>query len=465
MRKHALNTLAASLFLSGCAAFTPDYQAPSPALPTAFAGADRALPTHVAQDAAWWRHFGDPALEELVREALETNRELRASLARVEAARARLGLAAQDYLPTGNAAASRVRTQRAEVEGGGKTTFASAGFDTSWEIDLFGKAASAVRGARARLGSREASADDLRLTIAAEVMRVYFEWRGAQRRIALLEAFVSDQQMVVDLNAIRAESGDAAPEDLSRARAQLAGDRAALAAEQAREREQVHALAVLLGRTPGQWAAPAVAPLPVLELRAVAVGNPAQLIRRRPDVRRAERQLAAAIADTGVATADLFPQVRISGFLGYAAGSLSDLGEHASGSWSFAPTISWPIFDLGRVRANIRAREHEASAALADYEQVVLRALADAENAFSGYGRAQQRLAALSEQVRHARQTAAVARARYEEGETDYRASLDADRDARQAEAALVDGLVQQRLATVAIHKALGVVPAVGRNG
>jgi len=445
--------------LSACASLAPEYRRPEPQLPATFTGAGDALQSAPAQAGAWWQAFGDEALNALVLEALDANRSLRAAVARLEAARARRGRAAQDYLPSGGVTAARARRKFADAQGGGRSDTWSAAFDASWELDLFGRVSSSVRAADARLGAAEASLDDVRLTIAAEVARTYFEWRGSQQRGEILAAFITDQATVADLTAVRFENGAASPDDLGRARAQLAADRAALLAEQDRQRRLRHALAVLTGRNPGAWQGPPAPPLAAMTVQTLAIGDPAALIRRRPDIRQAERQLAASVADIGVATADLFPQVNIGGFVGYVAGNAGDLGSGASLAWQAAPTISWGLLKLGRVRANIRAGEAESRAALADYEQAVLRALEDAENAFGSYGIAQQRLKALLDQARESRLAAQISRVRYEEGETDYLRALDAARGARAAETALVEGLVEQRVATLAVHKALGAMP------
>ena len=461
MRKALGIPLAAlgALTLSACAAFAPEYRPPDPQVPATFAGSGEALPVAAPPHGAWWEAFGDEALNTLVREALDANRSLRAAIARLDAARERRGRAAQDYLPSGGPAGVYEKRRFADAEGGGRSEAYRAAFDARWELDLFGRVTSSVRAADARLGAAEASLDDMRLTIAAETARTYFEWRGSQQRGGILAAFIADQSTIVDLTAVRFENGAASPDDLSRARAQLAADHAALLAEQDRQRRLRHALAVLTGRNPGTWQGPDAQPLAPLSVQQLAIGDPASLIRRRPDVRQAERRLAASVADIGVATADLFPQVSIGGFIGYVAGGTGDLGTSSSVAWQAAPTISWGLLNLGRTRANIRAGKAESRAALADYEQAVLRALEDAENAFGSYGIAQQRLEALLEQARESRRAAEISRVRYEEGETDYLRALDAARGARAAETALVEGLVEQRVATLAVHKALGTMP------
>lgn len=456
----SLSTLAATALLSSCAAFTPEYREPSIPVPVAFASKDETTAAQASPTDGWWEAFGDAALDQLIATALTRNGDLRAGIARLQAARARRGVAESGYLPAGSLGAGYERRELSQHDGGQGSDGFRTGFDAAWELDLFGRVSSAVRAADARVGLATADLDDLRLSLGAEVGRTYFEWRGAQRRLQALSAFHDDQVTIVEVTAARVENGMSGEDDLRRAQAQLATDRAALLAEKDREQRIRHTLAALIGEMPTGWHGPSEETLQPLALRRVAIGDPAAMLRHRPDVRAAERRLAAATAEIGVATADLFPQVRISGFLGYAAGSASDLGSSGTGNWLLAPSVSWGVFDLGRVRANIRAEKAEAAAALAAYEQTVLRALAEAESAFGGYGLAHARLAALIDQTAQSRRAAELARVRYEEGESDYLSTLDAARNLRIAEAALADGLVQQRLATIAVHKALGVMPA-----
>jgi NodT family efflux transporter outer membrane factor (OMF) lipoprotein len=442
--------------LAGCAAVTPKYVEPEPQAPVGFGARDSQLTKAPAEAGAWWAAFEDPVLDELIERASTANHDLRAAVARLAAARARYRQADLGHRPTGGLSAERNSGESSDFEQLGSIDSHRIGFDASWELDLFGRIESSIQAADARAGVAEATLVDLRITITAEVARTYFELRGAEARARLFEQYVADQEAIVELTASRLDNGASSEADLSRARAQLAADSAALLAEQDRAVRIEHALAVLIGQTPGQWRAPATPTLVALGMRPIAIGDPVSLLRRRPDVRVAERSLAAATADIGIATAALFPQVRISGFLGYAVGSASNLGEGGSGSWLATPAISWPLFDLSRIRADIRAREAEASAALAEYEQAVLAALRDAEDAFNGYATAQRRLTTLVEQAAQARLAAELAGVQYEEGEADYLSALDAARTARTAEASLLDGLVEQRLATVAVHKALG---------
>jgi multidrug efflux system outer membrane protein len=446
--------------LQGCAV-GPPYTVPAADVPAEFSHSAEALRVTAVAPTAWWESFDDPVLSALIADAENANRDLEASAARLDAAGARAAAAARQRWPLGEASGGRSAGEQSVAEGDRKLDDYRLGVSAGWEIDFFGRLANIMRAADARRDAAAADLADLRLLVAGEVARTYFALRGAERRAELFAAFAVDQERVVELTAARVEEGGAADDDLARARAQLAADRSARVLEQERAVRLENALAVLVGQPAGAWR---VAPAPLAELRVkpIAIGNPAALIRRRPDVRAAERALAAATADVAAATAELWPQIRIDGALAHVAGSVGELDTGGSRSWLLAPSISWPLFDRARVRAGIRASEAEARAALAELEQAVLRALGEAESAFAGYGFAQQRLAELVDQAVHARRAAELARVRYDEGATDYLLALDAARVARLAEAALVDGLVTQRLATVEVHVTLGAMPANG---
>lgn len=406
-----------------------------------------ALTTH-AQSAvlnSWWMQFEDPALTHLVDAALRANLDLREAVSRVEAARALRGEVRQSSLPTGGVAVANTHRNTGRE--------ASAAIDVGWEIDLFGRIRNQKRRADADLGEAEALLAQTRIVITAEVVRTYFAMRGAEERVALLERYRADQTEVVQIIETRVEEGVDDDADLARARTVLAEDMLALAA--ARHDVQVlrNALAVLIAATPGEWEAPAARASAPLSLQPMEL-DPATLLQRRPDVRAAERALAAQTADIGVATSGLFPQLTAGGFFGLLAGTFGDLG--ATRSWSIGPSLSWPVFDLGRVRAQIRRERAEAEGALAAYERTVLRALEDTQNAYSAFASAQESLAATDLQLHNARLAADLVAARYEEGMSSYFESLDARRTALRAEMARIDTITAHRAATVDLFRALG---------
>jgi gold/copper resistance efflux pump len=436
------------LTLTSCASVGPKYTPPAIDAAPSFATTAAQLQPETVGEPRWWTRFEDPSLTHLVEAALRANLDVREAATRVEAARAIRSEVRQASLPTGGVAVANTHTQN------GRT--ASASIDVGWEVDLFGRIRNLQRGADAELGAAEALLSQTRVVIVAEVVRTYFQMRGSEERIALLERYRADQGEVVKIIETRVEEGVDDGADLARARTVLAEDMLALANEQHNARALRNALAVLIGATPGHWQPPAAPTATALSLRPIAIGDPAALLQRRPDVRAAERVLAAQTSDIGVATAGLFPQLHAGGFFGLLAGTFGDLGDTSSESWSIGPTLSWPIFDLGRVRAQIRRERAEAEGALAAYERTVLRALEDTENAFSAFAAAQESLAATDLQVRNARLAAELVEARYEEGASSYFESLDARRAALRAEIARIDSIAAHRAATVDVFRALG---------
>ena len=436
------------LTLTSCASVGPTYTPPATDAAPAFATQVAALAPEPVAEPTWWTRFEDPALTHLVEAALRANLDLREAATRVEAARAIRSEVRQASLPTGGVAVANTHAKN------GRT--ASAAIDVGWEIDLFGRIRNLKRGADAELEAAEALLSQARVVIVAEVVRTYVLMRGSEERIALLERYRADQAEVVTIIETRVEEGVDDGADLARARTVLAEDMLALANEQHNVRVLRNALAVLIGATPGHWQPPAAQAATALSLRPIAIGDPAALLQRRPDVRAAERALAAQTSDIGVASAALFPQLNAGGFFGLVAGTFGDLGTGSGESWSIGPTLSWAVFDLGRVRAQIRRERAEAEGALAAYERTVLRALEDTENAFSAFASAQESLGATDLQVRNARIAAELVEARYEEGVSGYFEYLDARRAALRAEIARIDSIAAHRAATVDVFRALG---------
>ena len=330
------------------------------------------------------------------------------------------------------------------------------GLDMLWELDLFGRIQRQLEASDAELDVAEADYQQLQVSLIAELVDAYGSLRGAQLREQIARDNLSNQHKSRAITEQLREAGIGSQLDVLRSDARLAGTEASLPQLQAEQIRAENRIATLLGKRPEQLnidlsakALPAIA-------KALPIGDPAELLRRRPDIRAAERQLAAATANIGVATADLFPRVSLSGFLGFTAGRGSQLGSSAANAWNIAPTISWAAFDLGSVRARMRGAEAEAEGALANYEQQVLLALEESANAFSGYGKRQQRLLALLRQSEASRGAAEQAAVRYREGEVDFLVLLDAERERLSAEDAQAQAEVELYRGIVAIYKALG---------
>jgi multidrug efflux system outer membrane protein len=460
MRAFAGNSLTISLLalaLSACAV-GPDYKSPQ-IEPAKLAGAEAGNYDRSRFDALWWQQFDDPTLNQLVQQSLDGNRQLRVAFARLRAAQAIRDDLGNDQLPTINSRASgefgkaqqpgiseqRVKSERYDL-----------GLDMLWELDLFGRIQRQLEASDAQIEVAEADYYQLQVSLIAELVDAYGNLRGAQLRERIARQNLENQQESRGITEQLRDAGVGSELDVLRSDARLAATEASLPQLQAQQQRAKHRIATLLGLRPEQLDLDLSArPLPAIA-KALPIGDPAELLRRRPDIRAAERQLAAATASIGVATADLFPRVSLSGFLGFTAGRGSQLGSSAARAWGVAPTISWAAFDLGSVRARLRGAEAEADGALANYEQQVLRALEESANAFSDYANNQQRLLALLRQSEASRSAAEQARVRYREGEVDFLVLLDAERERLAAEDAQALAEVELYRGIVAIYKALG---------
>jgi multidrug efflux system outer membrane protein len=453
-------SLAAALFLSACAV-GPRYEAPKTE-PAAFVAA-AAQPSFTRQpfEAAWWAAFEDPVLDELERRALAGNLDLRVAVARVREARALFRDRALDQFPrvTASAGYSDGRTPQPGIAGIPPVTNSTwqAGFDAGWELDLFGRVRHSVDAARADLGAAEADLHDAQVLIAAEVARTYFEYLGARDRLAVAERNLGTQRDTVRLTKSRFDVGLGDAVGVAQAQSVLAATEASLPTFTIQATQAAHRLAVLVGERPGALDALLAPERPRRVLaKALPIGDASELLRRRPDVAAAERRLAAQTSRVGVATADLFPRVSVTGFVGFLSGDLSSLGGDASRMWNVAPAVTWPALDLGGARARLRAQEARNDAALATYEQTVLLALEEVQNAIVAYGQTQARVASLAQRSAASRRAAELARVRYREGAVDFLTLLDAERtllDAEDAESAAQTALNTQ---VVALYKALG---------
>lgn len=448
----------AALLLSACATVGPDYVAPETPSADRFSNAADAGFTAEQIEIQWWKRFQDAALDALIQRALSANHDMRIAAARLKEARAIYRDAELDRFPTGSASASaqRGRNSEAQALGGDRDLeLYSLGFDATWELDLFGRVRRAVEAAEADAQAAQANLRDARVSVVAEVARNYFEYRGAELELAVARRNLDNQKQTYALTGSLLDAGRGTALDVARAATQFNATAAAIPLLEIAVKRAQHRLAVLLGESPTVFKLAAPADLPAFTA-AFPVGEPVQLLRRRPDVRFAERQLAAATARIGVATADLFPRVTLSGFLGFVATSGGDLGRAASESWSLNPTLSWAAFDLGGVRARLRASEARAEAALAVYERAVLLALEETENALVNFGRQQARLIALRAAAQSAMRATELARLRYDEGAADFLSLLDAERTQLDAESSVARAQAQAYTALIAVYKALG---------
>lgn len=453
----AASALALSASLAACVV-GPAYHAPVEA-PVGVVDADRRIVSAEVPEPTWWRAFQDPELDALIEQAQTANLDVKRAVARVDQARALFADARLDRFPRVATSADYSRgSARAPGLGRVETQQADIGFDAGWEIDLFGRVRHGIESAKADADAFRADLRDVQVTVAAEVARNYLELRGAQARRAVAEVNASTQRETLRLTSVRRTLGYGDPVDVESARERLAATEALVPPLVTIEKHAAQRLAVLTGRRPGALDAELATSPKAQPGRAtrLAVGDVSDLLRNRPDVRAAERRLAAETARTGVATADLFPRVRVAGFVGLLSGDISSLFRGGSGAWSIAPSITWPGFDIAGARARLRGQTARGEESLAVYQQVVLRAIEDLQDALTTYKQRQSELASLAVRVDAGRRAAELARLRYREGDIDFLRVLDAERTRLQAEDALTQAQTSANTDVVAIYKALG---------
>lgn len=476
-RRAAFPACLAAAYLAGCTIVGPDYRAPAIDTPARFHGAPAGDAAADSDLAAWWAGFGDPMLDSLVARAIAGNLDLQTAAARIREARAGEVVAGAAGRPQVSAEASATHSRISEnavsptgfgddPEGPGNPSigFPGAefetfriGFDAAWEIDLFGRTRRAVEAARARTEAMRWSRRDLEVSVAAEVADAYLALRSLQRRIALAEADLGRQRRFEEIVFARTEGGLVSGLDLAGQRAESERLAALIPTLEADSRGRIFAIAILVGEEPGALLDErSPAPAAPLAPPIIPVGLPSDLLRRRPDIREAERALAAATADIGVATVDLYPRFTPTAAPMLVSQALSSLLDWGSRNYSAGAGLSWPLFQGGRARGNIAAAEAREEQALLAYRATVLTALGDVEDALSRHTEEQRRIAALEAGLAAAREAEALARTRHQGGLTDLTDVLtsqgrriDMEEQLTLSQAALARDLV-------ALYKALG---------
>lgn len=450
--------------VAGCAV-GPNYRAPKMNAPAQWSETLGGGETnHSDLVAAWWKTFNDAELDSLIERAVRSNLDLRIAEGRVREARAQRGIASADLWPSANASGSYTRER---FSGNGfppipppfplESDLYQAGFDASWEIDVFGGKRRALEAARADVSAAEFGRRDALVTLLGEVARNYVETRGYQRRLEIARQNIKAQQEALALTRERFNNGLTSDLDVTQAAALLSTTEAEVPSLESSLKAAIHRLGVLLGQPPGalleelsqEAAIPAAPP-------EVPVGLPSELLRRRPDVQRAERELAATTARIGVATADLFPKFSLTGTVALQSVSASDWFEGGSRFWSAGPTVQWRIFDAGRIRANIRVQNAREEQALARYEQTVLGSFEDVENALTAYAKEQTRRRSLADAVKSNQDSLHLANQLYANGLANFLNVLDAERSLYQAEDQLVQSERSVSANLIALYKALG---------
>jgi multidrug efflux pump len=452
-----------TFLLSGCAA-GPNFHPPKTEVSAAFANGSQTNMAPAPTAVTWWQGFNDPQLNSLVAQAVTNNPDLRIATAHVLEARALRSGAIADLFPVASANAGwtkslasqdsePVSVPRSERE----FSLYNAGFDATWELDFFGHVRRGIQADTAEFAATVATRQDVLVTLISEIARNYFELRGAQNQLAVARGNVDNERDSLDVAVAKLKGGRSTELDTARARALLESTLASIPPLEAAVKHSIHRLGVLTGQQPTALESELAPPAPIPALPPlVNIGNPADLMRRRPDIRSAEGALAAATARIGVQTADLFPRVTFNGNLGLQASEVSGLFKGGADTYSFGPSITWAALDLGHVLARIKAANARADAQLAAYEKTVLNALEETENALVDFAREQVRRDYLRASERSATQAMALARQRYDGGVDDFFPVLDAQRTQLSIQAQLALSETRTATSLVAIYKALG---------
>ena len=474
--------IALSVVLAGCS--TPAYRAAEVPVPVAYGTNTVAAPVvaatsapsssidvpagaiHISTEVAsapFWDSFGDSTLTTLIREAQHANTDVRIAESRLTGARASRRLAALDLVPTVTGVGSTSRLQTSLAQTPGLTSqlptqqLYDVGFDASWEVDFFGRVGRNVRAQSALAESSQHGLEYVQISVASEVARTYFELRGAQRQLAVAQRNAANQQKIVRLTEDRLGAGSGTAFDTERAKSVLYLTLASTPGLEAQIAQDRNRLAVLIGRSPDALPRALLdsGSLPRLP-DTLYVGSPEQLVHRRPDVLFAERQLAAQSLFVGSARAEYLPRVTLSARAGYTANTVDSLFKRGTSRLLFGPVVTFPLFDVGRVRQRVEIAQAGQEGAQAIYNATVLQALEESETSLVAYDRAHARVAILESAVRSSARAADLAQQRFEAGLTDFLQVLDAERTLLDAENQLALGHTAAATALVAVYKAVG---------
>ncbi|QPJ64364.1 MAG: efflux transporter outer membrane subunit [Candidatus Nitrohelix vancouverensis] len=469
---------------AGCATVGPDYVPPETKTPEEFntkveqktfeadeAGTERAESEKTADElqvpvkrvtaemlSDWWKTLEDPLLSRFVDLAVKGNLDLKLALSRVREERARRGIAQADRFPTIDARGATSRQQTSEESStGAATTLYSAGFDASWEVDLFGGIQRSIESAEATVQAREEQLNDTLVTLVSEVALNYIEIRSFQARLEAAESNRKSQEETLQIVQDRLDSGLTTTLTLEQAKYNLESTRSEIPTLKTGIEQAKNGLTVLLGEFPGTFKKELeeFKKVPVTPIDVV-VGVPADLLRRRPDVRSAERLLAAQTARIGVATADLYPKLTLFGSVGLESLSASSFFTGPAAAFQIGPKVTWNIFDSGRIRQNIAVQDELQEQALIQYESAVLTAVKDVENALVDYAEEQVRRQSLLKSIESARRAADLSRELYTAGLANFLGVLEAERSlfTFQDQLAISEGRVVSNL--IRLFKALG---------
>ncbi len=461
MRTSSVILLLAAAALAACNV-GPNYHTPDIAVEPSYAPTT----SSAADGGAWWSNLHDKTLDALIATAAQNNLDLKQAQARIREARAQRifvnGADGPNLNAGGEYQYNRYSQNAAPFNAFNIPGFPwefnlyQVGFDANWELDVFGGKRRAVEAATASLQASEEDQHAVLVSLEAEVARNYVELRGYQRQRTLAQRNLDLQNQTLSLTRDRVKNGVGSDLDVSRAVAQVSQTAADIPLYDRGEWQALHRLAVLTNQPLDK----------VLDLRqtgpiptppeSIVTGVPAELLRRRPDIRRAERQLAAATARVGEAQADLYPKFSLIGFFDLQSASIEDLVAWRSRAWSIGPAISWPIFEAGRLHAAVAVRNAQQEQALTAYEQSVQNAVQEVRDQLITFTTERQRNASLAQAVASNRDAVDLAGKLYAQGLTDFLTVLDAERQLDEAENALAQSDTQIDTSLIALYKALG---------
>lgn len=456
-----------AMLLAGCTV-GPNYKTPQVSMPAAYDETIATATNRPPEDLAhWWRLFRDPQLDALINQAAAANHDVRLAEARVREARAQAGVARSALFPTLEATGDYSRQRVSKNTPSGLLAHAAgqsleqnlydSGFDMSWELDIFGGNRRALEAARADLGATVESSHDVLITVLADVGLNYLDLRGSQKQLAVARDNLRVQEQTLALTRDQFQAGLASELDTARAEAQAAETRSQVPLLEQDIQRSIHRLGILIGKAPEELESQLIdaAPIPPAT-PVIPIGLPSDLLRRRPDIRQAERETAAATARIGVATADLFPKFSLTGAAGLQSVDTGDFFTAGSRFWSVGPNMRWPIFTAGRIRQNIKVQNARQEQSLVRYEQVVLNSLEEVENALVACGKEQEHHGALAQSETANRRAVDLADQRYRSGLVDFLNVLETQRTLLvvQDELARSERTMDQNL--VRLYKALG---------
>ncbi|MEJ5301550.1 MAG: efflux transporter outer membrane subunit [Thermodesulforhabdaceae bacterium] len=456
----SLGTLAWYLAISGCSAVGPDYSPPRVAIPQKWATPSEGIfDTQREPVNNWWQLFNDPVLSKLIGDTIAGNRDLRKAVARIEEARAQFSYAMGGMYPSVDATGSVTRGKQSESINrlsNARTDYQTA-LESSWEIDLFGRIRRSVEAAKA---SFEATQEDyyyVLISTCAETAKNYFLLRATQAQLKAVQKNIESQREILEITKARFQAGLASELDVAQAEEVLALSEARIPPIRNTIDSLIHAIALLTGNYPGELDS-LLREERIIELpsQVIPVGIPADLLRRRPDIKAAERNLAAATARVGIATADLYPTFSLTGTIGIEAIGTGDFMKASSSFYGLGPSLRWNIFDAGRIRSNIKAADARVEQALQAYEGTILTAIKEVEDGLVGYREAMAQVELLERSVEASKKVLDLAVSRYISGLVGFQTVLDAQRTLLDQETQLAQTKGNLATAIVNLYRALG---------